>query len=193
MLDGDEDLTASESDDASDEESLPQESLAETRYLNARRELLWMMKGEQDDKVRELVDNVVTQVKTLKEANRASVSDMVKVLESTLELLDDEIEITDFRALAQTMQGSASLGMQILGGLMMALGVAVAAVATGMVVPSVAVAAAVAGMTIPSVTTAVIGMGFFAYGREKGLAKAMNSLTSKIEADQVSAGELPSL
>ena len=163
-----------------------EEPTAEKRYDSARQILDALSTSDaQDEQVKKLIKNVLDQVAKLKTSGQP-VGELADVLKSTAGLFDKSTDVANYQAKAKTMQGSTSRGMQILGGLMMALGLAVLVAASGILIPSPALApivAAATGMEVPGIATAFAGLCFFASGRQKGLASAMNTLANNVKVE----------
>ena len=163
-----------------------EEPTAEERYDSARQILDALSTSDaQDEQVKKLIKNVLDQVAKLKTSGQP-VGELADVLKSTAGLFDKSTDVANYQAKAKTMQGSTSRGMQILGGLMMALGLAVLVAASGILIPSPALApivAAATGMEVPGIATAFAGLCFFASGRQKGLASAMNTLANNVKVE----------
>ncbi|KTD59339.1 VipE [Legionella santicrucis] len=128
-----------------------------------------------DSKIREHAQKVVSQIEALKTQGKDSIVDLTKILNNTQALLKGEMTVKNYQTEAKTVQGKPSTGMKILGGLMIALGLAVAAVGVALAVTGIGV---VAGAVTAAVGVGVLaaGIGIFAKGRQSGLSKAMDEL-----------------
>ena len=121
------------------------------------------------------LEALLTQVETMKTAGRESEGTLTTALKKTLELCNskDGKDLETYKEFANQMKGRPSLVMSILGGLMFAVGVAVA-VAAGL-----AVAPLDMGTTLIAAgsVSAALGATFFGLGtRKSGLCKAMNNV-----------------
>ncbi len=113
---------------------------------------------------------LITQVKTLKASGEEDTSELTHALTQTEALLNGDITPEQYEATAKTMQGQASQGLRITGGIMLAIAlIAVSIGLAGIAVPLVA--ASVATLLLTS------SVCFFA-SRTQGLSAAMNTLTA---------------
>ncbi|KTD15513.1 VipE [Legionella gratiana] len=133
---------------------------------------------QQDDlnaQIKEHAQKVMSHIEALKAEGNESIIDLTKVLKDTQSLLKGEMSVKDYQTEAKTVQGKPSAGMKILGGLMIALGLAAVAAGIALAVTGVGL---VAGAVTAGVGVGVLatGIGLFAKGRHSGLSKAMNDL-----------------
>ncbi|KTC89064.1 hypothetical protein [Legionella cincinnatiensis] len=145
-------------------------------YKNALQKLKEQLQQDTlNIQIREHAQKVVSQIEALKTEGKESIVDLTRILNNTQSLLKGEMPVKDYQTEAKTVQGKPSKGMKILGGLMIALGLAVAAVGVALAVTGIGV---VAGAVTAAVGVGVLatGIGIFAKGRASGLSKAMDEL-----------------
>lgn len=161
------------------EEAQDQTYFAEVHYLTAKNELARLLKEEPlESKKRHYAEKIMAQIGHLKKAGKLPNANATELLENTTGLLNGSITPDFYKEKAQKVQGSPSLAMQILGGLMMALGALVAAA-------FVAVAAVVgfkpSADGIAAATVLVAGIGLFSAGFRAGLSKSMDNLAEEVK------------
>ena len=144
-----------------------------------------------------LIGELVTCVEQLKNEGKESIAELTSVLNVTYQRLTGELaDSKEYEDYANKVEGKPSIGMKILGGIMLALAVAVtilgivfapalASVAAVAFTKGVAVAAM--GVTVGATGAAltVAGIGFFASGGRSGLSKAMHNVHEKASDEQV--------
>jgi hypothetical protein len=115
----------------------------------------------------------IEQVKRLNLDVKTTDKDKLKLvngLDATNKLLRGEVNVNEYQALAKTMPGKMpSVGLQVLGALMMAIGIEVAAlgiVAAPVIAPAVALDA----------VSVLLGHGLFRYAHGEGLSHEMTQL-----------------
>lgn len=142
------------------------------------------VKMKQDD-VKNKAWKIVTQIQALKESGQESTTVLRDVLKATQSLVtgvkdgNKEIDHVGYQEIALTVQGKPFANSKILGGMMIALGVAVVAlsIALAAVINIGAVVGVAGGAYI-----AAQGIGFFQRGKEQyGLSKAMSNLAKTQE------------
>ncbi len=128
-----------------------------------------------DAQIREHAKKVVSQIEALKTEGKESLIDLTKILNNTQSLLKGEMTVKDYQTEAKTVQGKPSMGMKVLGGLMVALGLAVAAVGVTLAATGIGV---IAGAVTAAVGVGILaaGIGLFAKGKQSGLSRAMDEL-----------------
>jgi|GEM_PF-4041765 len=118
--------------------------------------------------VKSHLDKVLAQVKLMKKSGEEEVETLTDILKMTNRMLKSKPDAIEYyKKFAERVQGKSSPAMKILGGLMVALGTVMMAIGavTG-VVPAMVGGGALAAA----------GIGFFAYGKQSGLAKTMDNL-----------------
>lgn len=126
-------------------------------------------------------NELIAQVHQLFENDELSLSEALDVIQNTRRLLVGEVTVEEYKQSAQTMEGKPSLGLKILGGIMMALGVAIAAV-------SAALIPATASTSVFGVASGALisGLGYtlFDAGRSYGVHKTMSQLSNEYDHEQ---------
>lgn len=135
-----------------------------------------------NDKILTKTVEVINQVELLKKQGYHPKAELIKALSQTLSLLQGKIMAEDYEYFAKQAQGRPSMGMKILGGIMIALGILV--ITTGIILAATGVGI-VAGLGTAAAGAGIGGLGatFFA---QRGLSKAMSTLQ---KAKEDSPGE----
>ena len=153
-------------------------------YITAFSALEALLQQKSQAECNAYIRKLMFQVERLKNEASEPVPVLTDVLNVTYQRLIGEFNPVDYEKIANTMQGKASMGMKVLGGIMLALGIAVAALgivfspvlvlATATVMSTTA-AIALTGVAVGSTSAslAIPGVGFFAQGLQTGLSKAM--------------------
>ena len=137
--------------------------------------------------VKRHLDALLRYIEKLNDSGKEFTSTLTMVLEDTVALLRGEPTMTpkEYHKKANNIQGKPSLALNILGGLMLALGVAamaaaiaLAAIGLGMVLITTSAATSAAALTVG-------GLSFFA-GRREGLSESMLTVVN----DEVSHRKL---
>lgn len=143
-------------------------------YLAAKTGLEQLLEKDlSDSSKKQYTQKVINQIEKLKNDGKLPVPDATELLNDTKALLNHSMAPDAYRAKAQTLQGSPSVSMKVLGALMIALGAIVTALC--------ATVAATAGITLSGeglIGAGVLaaGIGLFSGGMRSGLSKAMNEL-----------------
>ena len=131
-----------------------------------------------------LDESIIKLIKTIKklEAPKSykQLLILTDVLEQTISRLRGRCAHATYMDLANTMQGKPSTSMKLLGGMMIALGLALLALSIVFIPALTAfpIAMAVTSITVGTITTGamVAGCSFFAKGCQTGLSKDMSNL-----------------
>ena len=135
-------------------------------------------------------DYVVRLINVIeKQKGKERTSDLIEALEKTYLRLTTTFPPEQYEDIARSMQGKPSTGMKVIGGIMIALAVALAALAIVFAPALLGLAAAVAltgtaatiatgaVVTVTSTSIAATGIGLFAQGfKRKGISEAMSNL-----------------
>jgi hypothetical protein len=122
------------------------------------------------------LNNLLSHIKNLKEKDKGCTTELTHALEATYRLMTGDLNSEAYNTHANTVQGKPSTEFKVLGGLMLALSIAV--VSLGLIFfPALAVTT-VAGLSIASAATSV---GFFAKGMQSGLSKQMSHVSAELE------------
>lgn len=127
-----------------------------------------------------------TQVEFLKKTGQESIAILTQVVQDTQALLNKsaDMEPAAYLAHAKNMQGKPSLGLKILGGIMIALGAIVAALGAAAALTGIATVPGAAGATA-GVAVLAAGIGIFATAsKTDGLSKTMSDLAEATIAAQ---------
>ena len=144
------------------------------------------LRATNNSEVKKCVNNLILVAKGLKNNNKMLESELLSILESTVEhLKNPQVTTTAYVKQAKQVQGSASVALQVLGGLMLALATATAiTVVTAFVLPTAPIAASVLGCGIgASAFGFFAGAGAMYCGRSTGLSKSMLDLDSAIKQE----------
>lgn len=124
-------------------------------------------------KARELL----AHVEGLKVKGKQDLVDLTEILDDTASLLNHSMTVADYRAKAENVQGSSSLGMKIAGGIMIALaglvGLACGALAM--------VGIILTGESVVGAGVLAAGIGLFSGGLRSGLSAAMHDVAKEYE------------
>lgn len=192
------DADAPHKDEPADPHAEPEKDLDEDAYQQAWANLQALRaqdhpeKKEEFEKVNVHLDKFLATVDELKNKGSEHKKDLTEALIQTYHRLTGNLPPKAYEDIAETMQGKPSLGLQILGGVMLALAAAV--VALGVVYfPVLLTAAAVltlTGATATIVTASTLGvtgaglaagsLGLFAAGYQKGLSRDMRTLDEEV-------------
>ncbi len=143
-------------------------------YLAAKEQLERLLETEPlNNPRRQHAQKVIDQIEKLKKDGKLSIPDSTELLNDTKALLNHTMTPEAYRAKAQKVQGNPSLGMKILGGLMMALGAIVAAACIALAAITGIV---LSGEGVSGAGVLAAGIGIFSGGMRAGLSKAMNEL-----------------
>ena len=123
------------------------------------------------------LEALLRYVETLNNSGKELTTTLTMVLEDTLAMLKEEKGMTpkEYHKKANAMQGKPSLGLNILGGLMMALAVAAIAAAVALAATGFGVVLATTSAVTGAVALTMGGLSFFAAHRT-GLSKAMTCI-----------------
>lgn len=131
-----------------------------------------------DDKIKAKANEVIAQIKLLKREvsvqGLMSTETLINAVKNTNALLKQKMNAEEYNNFAKKVRGNPSMGIKILGALLIALGALVA-------IAGIVCAATGVGI-VPGIGAAVVGTGSVLLGaslfRPKELAKAMNDLES---------------
>ena len=157
----------------------------EQNYEKALGSLLDLKTKDHHADLDEPLDKLIDHIQKLKQEGKESTNELTIAVTKTHQRLTGELSPELYAEYANTAQGKSSIGLQILGGLMIAL--SIAAVVLGVVffpaLMGVAAAASLTGTAATATAGASIGVtslllgtggaGFFVLGRQKGLSKAL--------------------
>jgi VPS inhibitor protein E len=151
-----------------------QTNFYEVNYLTAKKELEQLLENEPlNSSKRQCTQQIIFQIEKLKKDGKLPILDSTALLNDTKALLNHSMTPESYREKAQTVQGSSSIGMKILGSLMIALGAIVTALC-------IAIAATIgiklSGEGVIGAGVLAAGIGLFSGGMRSGLSKAMNEL-----------------
>ena len=123
---------------------------------------------------------LIAHINKLHQEGKEPTSELIEALTKTHQRLTGKISPQLYTEYANTVQGKSSTGLKILGGLMIALGLAVLTLGV-VIVPALMVitsATATAGISIGAtgLLLSVGGVGFFVRGKQKGLSKALSDV-----------------
>ena len=166
-------------------------SQEEQAYTDAFNQLNTFKTVPPSHRIDEAVSKLIQQVEQLK--GKEKTTELTEALQKTHLLLTGAMDKHTYNELAKTMQGKPSGGLKMLGGIMIALALAVAAAAFVFAPTLLGVAAAVglSGQAATIATGAVVattcsalagpGIGFFAKGfQQKGLCESMTHLSQTL-------------
>ena len=143
-------------------------------YLAAKEELEQLLAREPlNSSKKQYAQKVISQIDKLKNDRKLPISQATELLNDTKSLLNHSMPADAYRAKAQTLQGNPSMGMKILGALMIALG----AIVTGLCLTLAAtIGITLSGEGLIGAGILAAGVGLFSGGMRSGLSKAMNEL-----------------
>ena len=123
---------------------------------------------------------LIAHINKLHQEGKEPTSELIEALTKTHQRLTGKISPQLYTEYANTVQGKSSTGLKILGGLMIALGLAVLTLGV-VIVPALMVitsATATAGISIGATGLLLSGggVGFFVRGKQKGLSKALSDV-----------------
>ncbi|MCA0403520.1 MAG: hypothetical protein LCH30_06935 [Proteobacteria bacterium] len=146
---------------------------------------------ESQNKTDERLNSLIKHIETLHYENKISKAELYLVAEATNQYIESEITSKQYHKLAKEVEGQASLGMKILGLVMITLGALILAAGLAITITSTAsflgAAAAPIGVGTMSLGAASIaaGIGVFAKkGCQHGLAKSLTALHDTIEENK---------
>lgn len=120
---------------------------------------------------------LLEQVERLREQGKQPIVELTKVIEDTDSLLTHNLSVADYRAQAQKVQGSPSLGMKLLGGLMIGLALLVGAACAALAYVGITLS----GESLLGAGALAAGVGLFSTGLRSGLSLAMNEVADEYE------------
>lgn len=175
---------ASEKDEEQETASNSSENSEEADYPAALKALkdLTASDGEESiylqSELRAKVLELIKHVEKLKASNKAPEAELTSALQSTHKLLTNGMALDAYQGEASKMQGKPSKGLQILGGLMVAIGFL--ALAAGVVMSATGVGLVHgAGAALAGAALVGAGVGFFAKGSQKtGVSKRMSEVAA---------------
>lgn len=147
-------------------------------YLTAKQRLNVVLECLRLNESQKLcVQNVITQIEQLANAKTLTYPAATDLLNDTAALLNNTMTAEAYHKKAQTVQGKPSLGMKVLGALMITLGAVVAGLC--------ATLAAATGITLSGegffgAGMLAAGIGIFSGGARSGLSQAMSELANNI-------------
>ncbi len=148
--------------------------------------------NENTSYVNSFIEDIIAQVELLKNNDKTPVEDLTEALSATYERLMGQIDSDEYEESASKMEGKPSVGMKILGGFMLALGVALivlgiiyaplvmSAVAFAGLTGTAATVAAVTTVSVPTIAAGAAGYGFFACGSQHGLSRVMHNANEQL-------------
>jgi hypothetical protein len=160
--------------------SLSSKVICQNPKRNQRREydnLLKTLREKEipnEDEINEQLTFLLDHVEKLKKsAKEEDIKNLIKVLSHTQIMLEkpSPANISSYQKIAEEMQTQPSLGMKILGGLMVALGAAIVACSFALISIGVGIASLPIGASI-----AAIGVGFFCSKNPTPLSNTMDNL-----------------
>lgn len=143
-------------------------------YLAAHQQLGTLLKHRLlGDAQRQCSQNVMNQIEQLKKDGKLPITTATELLNDTRALLTNEMTAEAYKAKAQTVQGSPSSGLKILGALMITLGTLV----TGLCITLAAtIGITLSGEGVVGAGILAAGIGLFSGGVRSGLSLVMNEL-----------------
>lgn len=132
------------------------------------------LKGNQT--IQSYLEQLIVQIEKLKESGKESIVELTNILLATHKRLNNQMDVDAYQNLAKTTQGKPSLGMKILGGIMIAIGavlIILGIIATAALGPQNSVIIAAGAVTTAS------GVGFFKSGTPTGICKLMNNIAEQ--------------
>ena len=172
---------------------------ANTAYQQAWNKLQQAYDAQNNDELRAKINALALHVETLNKKKNVLSKDLIAALDATTTLLETPANneafseiLANYEKTAQTMQGSSSSELKVLGGFMIALaitalvaGILIAPMLTMILAATVAATAASASsMAIGGIAATVAlptlgGLGFFAQSTRGGLSKAMGDVAQQ--------------
>jgi VPS inhibitor protein E len=144
------------------------------KYKDARDALQAMQWGRKvGSKMKIQLQKLLTKVEDLKTSGSFCIAELTKILTETQELLEETLPPSDYKKIADQIHGSPSLGMRVIGGIMLAIG----AIAAAFALTAIATPIATATATMFLLTSSVC---FFS-GRRHGLSEVMNNIVTEAE------------
>ena len=156
-------------EESNNEEDIEQDE--EHHYENALIKLSELKTKKLHEDLERPLDELIAHIKKLKKDGKEPTSELIEALTKTHLRLTDKLSSERYKEYANTVQGKSSVGLKILGGLMVALGIAA-------IVAGAALLPAAAGIAIgfTGLLLGAGGIGLFAINRQKGLAKAIYNI-----------------
>ncbi len=166
-----------------------------TEYINTLRKLVTLKNQAHPVALDEPLDKLIEHVKKLKQEKKTPIADLTDALSCTYLRLTNQLDPTPYHDIALKMQGKTSIGLKLLGGLMLTLGItaailgivffpALVGVSAAVTLSGVgATATAATGVATTSVLFGLGGAALFANSRQKGLSAAMSKLNHTLEEE----------
>lgn len=121
---------------------------------------------------------VIEQIEKLKKDGNLSIPESIELLNDTKTLLNAPGTAEAYRAKAQTVKGNPSVGMKILGALMIVLGGIVAGLCIAI---AATIGITLSGEGLIGAGILAAGIGIFSGGMSSGLSKAMTELADNVQ------------
>lgn len=142
-------------------------------YTKAYLKLAALMFSDKRINIKPHIDAILRQVELLNNTEKEYINTLTMVLDETALLLEEKRTSKEYHKIANDMKGKPSVGLNVLGGLMMVLAaVAIAGMIAALVISGVGMGFAIAGAATAGTALTVGGSSFFA-ARRTGLSKAM--------------------
>lgn len=142
-------------------------------YSKAYLKLAALMFSDKRTNIKPHIDALLRQVELLNNTEKEYINTLTMVLDETVLLLEEKRTSKEYHKIANDMKGKPSVGLNVLGGLMMVLAaVAIAGMIAALVISGVGMGFVIAGAATAGTALAVGGSSFFA-ARRTGLSKAM--------------------
>jgi VPS inhibitor protein E len=143
-------------------------------YLAAKTELEKLLEKEPlNSSKKQHAQKIINQIERLKNDGKLPIPDSTELLNDTKALLNHSMAPEAYRAKAQNLQGNPSMGLKILGALMIALGTIVTALCITL---TTVIGITLSGEGVIGAGILAAGIGIFSGGMRSGLSKAMNEL-----------------
>ncbi len=144
-----------------------------SNYIAAKEELeqlvnTLVLTGEQ----KKCIKKIIEHIQEIKKQEPDSIPELTEILKDTKALLMNEMTRKAYKIKAEKVQGSPSIAMKVLGGLMIALGTLI----TFVVGTLAAYGITLSGEGAVGAGILAAGIGLFAGGMRSGLSKAMFNL-----------------
>jgi len=158
---------------------LVQAESPENAYLNAYHALDTVASREEENSpIRKRLEEMLTHVDQMQQSGCENINTLTIALRTIYELLENDSDLEIYKQLANSMRGRPSPAMQILGGIIVALGVAVAGLAFA------SFDGGVTAFIVGGAISAALGMTLFgANARKTGLCRDMSNVLNQYEED----------
>ena len=186
---------AAEEKAKADAEQLAEKQNEETSFVTARDQLKALLTQPGHPDINAKLEWLIAQIDYLKNKGEEPVSELKKIVDATYSRLIGKLSHEDYLSVANQVQGKPSTAMQVLGGIMLAIALAVLAVGICYFPVLVGVAAAIeitgiAGVIAAGATTAgafsASAFGsycFFNQSRASGVSLAMKKVEEEKSLD----------